>query len=112
MYQQLVELLRDRALRRAAITIGAEEARHAAALAVVRDGAPEAYVSPTVFGDEIDPSDSDGVLPLFAVTGAFGSLAPVEFTLGPNNDAGARYVATLQTPADNSYIYDGQTCDA
>ena len=112
MYQQLVELLADRALRGEAIAVGAEEHRHAAAVAIARDGAPAAYISPVVFGDEIDPAQGDGVMPLFAVNGAFGSLAPVEFTLGPLNEAGSRFVASMQTPADNSFVYEGQSCDA
>lgn len=112
MYQQVVDGLQDAALRGEVIAVGADDARHAAALAIARDGAPEAYVNPTLFGDEVDPSQTDGVIPLYAVNGALGSLAPVEFTLGPLNDAGSRFVTSLQTPADNAFVYDGQTCES
>ena len=42
--------------------------------------------------------------------GRFGSLAPAEVTIGPVNDAGTRFTASVPTPADNSYAYTGQTC--
>lgn len=111
-YQQFVEQLTDPALRQEVIIYGAEEVRHAAAVAIFRDGAPEAYINPTVFGGEIDLNDTDGVIPLYAVTGAFGSLAPIELTLGPKNDTGTRFATSLQTPAANSFVYEGETCDA
>ena len=111
-YQQFVERLSTPELRKEAITYGAEEVRHAAAIAILRDGAPEAYISPVVYGEEIDTSSTDGVLPLYAVDGHFGSVAPIEMTLGPPNDAGSRFTTSLQTPAENSYVYDGETCDA
>ena len=112
MYQQLVERLTTPELRQEAITYGAEEVRHAAAVAILRDGAPGAYISPEVFGEEIDSSETDGVLPLYAVTSQYGSVGPIVMTLGPTNEAGTRFSASLQTPAENSYVYEGETCDA
>lgn len=111
MYQDVTEKLGDRALRPETAIAAARAVRHAAAIAIARDGAPGAYVSPTLWGDEIDPSASDGVVPIFAVGARFGSLAPVEFTLGPNSDAGTRFSATMETPADNAFVYADQTCD-
>ena len=110
MYQQFIERMTTPELRQELITYGAEEVRHAAAIAILRDGAPTAYVSPLVFGEEIE--GADGVLPLYAVTGHFGSVGPVEMTLGPLNDAGARFSTSLQTPAENSYVYEGESCEA
>ena len=109
-YQQFVERLTTPELRQEVVTYGAEEVRHAAAIAILRDGAPEAYISPVVFGEEID--SPDGVMPLYGVTGHFGSVGPIEMTLGPPNDAGTRFNTALQTPADNSYVYEGETCEA
>jgi hypothetical protein len=109
-YQQFVERLTTPELRQEVIGYGAEEVRHAAAIAILRDGAPGAYVSPLVFGEEIDAAD--GVMPLYAVTGHFGSVGPTEMTLGPPNDSGTRFATALQTPADNSYVYEGETCEA
>lgn len=109
-YQELVEQVADPALRQPLVELAAEEGRHAAAFAIARDGAPEAYVSPLVYGEQIDTAATDGVLPLYAIDGAFGSLAPVELTLGPTNDAGTRFATAVPTPADNAYRYAGDAC--
>jgi len=109
-YQQMVELLTDPALRRQIIVIGAQEARHAAAVAIARTGAPEGYISPALLGEAIDPEATDGVPPLYAIPGSFGSVAPVEVVIGAKNDAGTRFATSVQTPADNAYIYEGMTC--
>lgn len=111
-YQQLVVQLRTPQLRQEAIGYGAIDARHAAAVAIARDGAPNAYVNPELTGGTIDLSATDGVMPLFAVPGRFGSLAPVEFTLGPSNDAGTRFTTNIQTPAANTWVYADQSCEA
>ena len=111
-YQQMVELLTDPALRRQIIVIGAQEVRHAAAVAIARTGAPEGYISPVLQGDEIDPEATDGVPPLYAIPGRFGSVAPVEVVIGAKNDAGTRFSTSVQTPADNAYVYEGLTCQA
>lgn len=109
MYQQFVEHFTTPELRQEAMTAAAEEVRHAAALAIARGG-EEGYVSPTLWGEQVDVAASDGVIPLFAIPGRFGSLAPVELTLGPLNDAGTRFTTSVATPADNSYVYTDQTC--
>jgi hypothetical protein len=111
-YQQMVVQLSSPALRQEAVTLGSEEARHAAAVAILRDGAPAAYVSPTLSGGTVDLTETDGVEPLFAVSARFGSLAPVEVTLGPPNDAGTRFRASLLTPAANTFVYADQACEA
>ena len=79
---------------------------------MLRDGAPEAYVNPTLVGGTVDPTANEGLTPIFAVPGHFGSLAPVQFTLGPASDAGTRFTASLQTPAANSYVYPSLACEA
>jgi hypothetical protein len=111
MYQKFVEQVSTPELRQQVVTHGAEEVRHAAAVAILRDGAPEAYINPTVYGGEVDLTKTDGVIPLYAITGSFGSLAPIELTLGPKTEAGTRFTTTLQTPAENSYVYDYESCD-
>lgn len=111
-YQQLVETLTMPSLRQQVIMIGAEEVRHAAAIAIARTGAPEGYISPVVFDAEIDPEANDGVPSLYAVPGTFGSLAPVELVIGAETAAGTRFTVAAETPADNSYIYADMTCEA
>lgn len=111
-HQQLVEQLTSPDLRREVSIIGAQSARHSVAVAILRTGAPDAYVSPVLFGDEIDPSATDGIPPLFALTGTFGSLAPVPVFIGAANDAGGRFETTIETPADNAFVYRELSCDA
>ncbi len=112
-YQQFLVQIRAAELRQELVPYGVEEVRHAAAAAILRDGAPDAYISPAVFGDEnAATSSDDGVLPIFAVTGHFASLAPIEMTLGPLNDADTRFSTSIQTPAENTYVYRDQACEA
>jgi hypothetical protein len=111
MYQQMVERLAERDLRADGMVLGAESARHAAALAIMVTGAPEAYVSPELAGEEVLPDES-GFTPIFAIPALFGSLAAIPITVGAPNEAGTRYSTVLETPAENSFIYDGMTCDA
>ena len=111
MYQQMVERLTEPDLRADGMLLGAEAARHAAAVAIMVTGAPEAYASPVLFGTEVTP-DEAGLTPIFALPSLFGSLAPIPITVGAPNETGTRYSTVLETPAENAFIYDGMTCDA
>lgn len=111
MYQQLVERLTEPDTRADVMLLGAEAARHAAAVAIMVTGAPEAYASPEVAGEEVVP-DEAGLSPIFAIPTLYGSLAGIPITVGAPNDSGTRFSTILETPADNSFIYDGMTCDA
>ncbi len=110
-YQQFVELLDDRDLRAEVIAIGARDARHSAAVAMLSTGVPEAYVSPALLGDEVLP-DEDGRNPMYAIPTRFGSMAAVELLVGAPNDSGTRFSTSFETPAANSLIYEGESCDA
>ncbi|MFV0309628.1 MAG: ferritin-like domain-containing protein [Desertimonas sp.] len=111
MYQELVVRLQDPSLRSESIGLGALSARQAAAMAIARGGSA-GYVNPTITGGEVDAEESDGVLPIYAVPGNFGTLAPITFTVGPLSDAGTRFTASLQTPANNSFVYASLSCEA
>ncbi len=111
MYQQQVELLTSPELRGEVMLFGATAARHAAAVAILATGAPDGYVSPILTGGEVTPDES-GLVPIYAITTPFGSLAPVPITIGAPNDAGVRTTFNLETPAANSFVYDGETCTA
>jgi hypothetical protein len=110
MYQQMVEVLADAELRREAMMIGAHEARHAAAVAMLATGVPEGYVSPVLFGEDLTP-DETGLFKAYAIPGAFGSLAAIELVVGARSAAGTRQSFVLETPAANSLIYDGMVCE-
>jgi Ferritin-like domain len=111
MYQQMAELLTVPELRAEAMTIGAHEARHAAAMAITATGAPEGYISPALFGEDVVPDES-GLFKAYAIPSQFGSLAAIQLVVGARNDAGVRETFIIETPSDNSLIYDGMTCEA
>jgi hypothetical protein len=110
MYQQMVEVLVDPELRRDVMAIGAHEARHAAAVAMVATGVPEGYVSPVLFGADLTP-DETGLFKAYAIPGTFGSLAAIELVVGARSEAGTRQSFVLETPAANSLIYEGMACE-
>ncbi len=51
-------------------------------------------------------------MPQFAVPSRFGQLTPVTLVVGARDDAGQRFSINIETPAENAYVYDGQTCPA
>ena len=93
------------------MTIGAEEARQAAAVAMLATGVPDGYISPVLFGEDLVP-DETGLFAAYAIPTQFGSLAAIELVVGARNEAGTRATFTLETPSDNSLIYEGMTCEA
>jgi rubrerythrin len=110
MYQQMVEALVDPELRREVMMIAAHEARHAAAVAMMATGVPEGYVSPVLFGEDLVP-DETGLFKAYAIPGTFGSLSANEVVVGARSEAGTRQAFTLETPAANSLIYEGMSCE-
>jgi hypothetical protein len=108
-YQQMVEVLTQPELRGSVMAIGVEEARQAAAMAMLATGTPEGYVSPLLFGEAPTP-DETGLFRAYAIPTRFGSLAAIEVVIGARSAAGTRAPFTLETPADNSLIYEGMTC--
>ena len=111
MYQQMVELVSVPELRAEMMVFGAAAARHAAAVAIAATGAPEGYVNPELVGGEVVPDES-GLVPLYAIPTTFGALTPIPVTIGAPNDAGIRTTINLETPAANSFVYEGETCEA
>jgi hypothetical protein len=110
MYQQMMQVLTDPGLRRDVMTLGAHEARHSAAVAMTATGVPEGYVSPVLFGEDLVPDES-GLFTAYAIPGRFGSLAAIELVIGARSEAGTRETFVLETPADNSLIYEGMVCE-
>ena len=108
-YQDMVGSLTTTELRQTAMTIGASENRGAAAVAIQATGAPEAYFSPALFGDEVLPDESGFPVP-YAIVAAFGQLGTIELVVGQRNAEGARTTVTLQTPAENSFAYEYMSC--
>ena len=111
MYEQFVETLTEPELRAEVMVLGAQDGRRAAAVAIVATGAPEGYVNPELLGEEL-VIEEGALTPIWAIPTASGSLAPILITVGAPNEAGTRFSTNLETPADNSFIYDGLTCSA
>jgi hypothetical protein len=107
-YQALVGALDDRSLRSAAMIIGGEEQRHAAALAGVIN--PDAIINPVMVGGEPADTDADGFPLPHVVPATFGQLTGVDLVVGDLDFEGARYTTQLQTPADNTLVYDYISC--
>jgi hypothetical protein len=108
-YQLFIGLMQDPALRRAAMTIGAEEERHAATLAMAITGTPKGYLSPALAGEEVLPDDAGFPIP-YAIPSRFGQVTAKDLVLGARDEVGARFTIGLQTPAENSYVYEYMSC--
>lgn len=106
-YQALVAMLTNRPLRAAAMQVGSEEQRHAAALAAVIN--PDTYVSPALSGGQ-EEADERGILLRYAIPTVFGQVAGIDLTVGAIDDEGSRFSTQLQTPAANSLVYRNQAC--
>lgn len=109
MYQGMAETLASPQLRGQVMAIGALSGRHAAVSALRNNPPPAGYVSPVVLGKEA-PQPKEGLIPLFAIPTEFGSLAPTQLAIGVASSAGTRTTIPIDTPAENSFVYTGQTC--
>jgi hypothetical protein len=110
MYQLMVELLVERELRPQVMALGAQAARHGAAIALFVTPPPEGYFDPALLGATVEAVP--GVVPVYAIPNLFGTLAAILVAVGAPSAAGTRFSIILETPADNSYIYEGMSCDA
>lgn len=101
-YQYYVSLLSQPALRAAAMTVGQEEARHAAVLAQVL--LPNGKgIAPSV--DKTTGKDNPAAVP-----GAFGSLAAIPVAVGKIGESGTKPSLNLETPSLNSMAYEYAKC--
>lgn len=110
--QLYVERLSDPAMRPTVITAGTGSSRRAAAAALRSNPPLEGYVSPALTSGDAVGADAQGFLPVFAVSSRYGQLTPIELQVGATDDVGQRYLASLTTPAENAYVYEGMTCQA
>jgi len=106
-YQAAVPELTDPALRSAVMAYGSEANRRCAGLAVTLS--PDTLFSPALEGGQPEVDENDFPV-IYAIPARFGQLTGIDLRVGAVTDDGARQVITLQTPADNSYIYDELSC--
>jgi len=107
-YQLFVGMLDDPQLRSAALEIGADEARHTAAVAIAIGGLGAA-LSPALFDQEVEPAP-DGFPINYAVPSRFGEVRANDLTVGAELPEGGRFSVSIQTPAENSYVYEYMSC--
>jgi len=102
-HQSFTRLLDVPDLRPVMASASAVDSRNSATL-VILTGGSDAYVSPAIRGEEV-PSD-DGIPMQYAITSRFGSVAQFELVVGAPDINGTRSTYVLNTPAENSYIYN------
>lgn len=81
------------------------EARHGSRLAIELAGGPDGYVSPTMTGGDTPTTDT-GQIRKYAISSTFAQTAQVEIKAGPGDINNVRESVLLQTPADNSFVYN------
>jgi rubrerythrin len=106
-YQALVTALSKPELRKAAMSIGGEELRHATVLA--RAINPDETFSPT-FSGGTEANDDAGFPVPYAIPSVFGRVEGIDLVVGARNDEGQRYSVQLQTPAENTFVYEYMSC--
>lgn len=108
-YQLFVGLLDTPELRQGAVTIGNDEVRHAATLAMAITGSPQGWVSPALLGEEVFDDDAGFPIP-YAIPSRFGQVGGSTLVVGRRGEDGSRFEVALQTPAENSYVYEYMSC--
>lgn len=106
-YQALVTALSTGELRKAAMQIGSEELRHATVLA--RAINPDAAFAPTFTGGTLEP-DADGFPIPYGIPSVFGRVEGIDLIVGARNADGQRFSVQLQTPAENTFVYEYMSC--
>jgi hypothetical protein len=106
-YQAIVARLVDGALRTPAMAIGGENQRRAALVALEIN--PDQIASPSLTGEEA--TETTEFPPVYAIASTFGQLTAVDLVVGaPSEDDGARLDVQLQTPAENTFVYNDMSC--
>ena len=108
-YQSFASMFQGLELRTAAALHAGEEHRHAAVLARIIN--PDQTFSPALFGEPEEP-DADGFAVPYAIPSVYGMVNGVELVVGAVNEEGARFSIQLQTPAQNTFVYDYMSCPA
>jgi hypothetical protein len=107
--QQYVERITDAALRTEVIRGGTAASRRAATSALRSNPPPDGYVSPALSGSEVAP-DEEGFIPPYAIASRFGQITAVPLQVGAVDEVGQRFSTTIDTPAENAYLYEGMSC--
>jgi hypothetical protein len=109
-YQSFVPMYQALDLRSSSALTGSEEHRHATVLARIIN--PEETFAPSFFGEPDEATDADGFPIPYAIPSVFGRLGPIDLVVGATNEEGARFTTQLQTPAENTFVYEYMSCPA
>jgi len=105
-YQALVPALTDGSLRSAVMAIGDDEQRHAAVTALTIT--PDPYNPEMVGGDAADAGEFG--IP-YAIPSTFAPLTGITLVVGrPVGEELKRTSISLQTPAENTFVYGYLSC--
>ncbi len=131
-YQAFVPMLSLPAQRRAAVEAGAQASRRAAVLAIAITGAPGGYVSPESVEEATGSAPSTTAAPtttqniaaaasedtaaeavestaiptVYAIPAQYGQLGVIQLVLGAPNESGTRLTVNLETPSNNTFVYE------
>jgi hypothetical protein len=108
-YQHLAGIAAAPAVRHGLMSLGASAARRSALLAVQISAAEFGYFGPEINGDAAE-TDSEGFPVGYALPAVFGQVGQIPLVIGAADDEGARYATSLQTPAENTFVYDYMSC--
>lgn len=109
-HHRFIELYHSAERRRHGAEWAARSARRAATAAWLKGSSPDVYVNPELLGESPPEGDDGPVQPRFMIANRFGQLTGISVVVGSINELGLRFTTTLQTPADNAYIYPQMTC--
>lgn len=108
-YQHLVGIAAEPAVRHGLMSLGAAAARRSALLAVQASASSFGYFGPEIDGEAAE-TDADGFPVGYALPATFGQVGQIPLLVGAVDDEGARYSTSLQTPAENTFVYDYMSC--
>lgn len=108
-YQHLVTHATTPSLRRALMELGAHASRRSALLAVQSSRETYGYLGASANAD-VPETDADGFPIPYAIPAPFGQVGQIQLIVGAPDADGARYSTALQTPAENTFVYDYMSC--
>jgi Ferritin-like domain len=106
-YQTFVRMMQDLPLRTQVALHSGEEQRHSTVLARVIN--PDETFAPSFFGQPEEKNTEGFVVP-YAIPSVFGKVSPVELVVGALTPEGTRFSEQLQTPAQNTFVYEYMSC--
>lgn len=99
-YQSLVPQFSEPELRRQAMLVGGQEARHASLLALAITGRPDGYVVQPV------SADPPQIPTVYAIPSTFGLQDGTPLVIGAQDEVGQRRTFSLETPSLNTLVYE------